>query len=276
MQESKLQINFEAISEDTCICVTKSDSIGSVVIPAKGKGPEDCESCPKYSPVFLKLTNSSLQIPILYNQPTGDLISVQAANKQAKISGSLFVTIADTDCVSPQIVFVRPGFGDSSQPIIVEETRATTVKMKLSSSQCLSGKQYTINWTLSEVDQHTLNPIREIRLSDLYSPQTMTLIIPKGRLQPGIYVAKIQLTVQGTDTSVPTVLTQKIYLMRLYPPLVVQFDEGNPISMNVGLDEPEICLNPELHSYDPSIGNRLMSQVSKRFTQTSEFITCNW
>ncbi|TPP62406.1 hypothetical protein FGIG_02447, partial [Fasciola gigantica] len=265
-QESLLKISFEAVSSDTCICVTKSDTKGSVVIPAGGKQPQDCQPCPLYKPTILTPVNNSLLIPILYDKVTSDLITVEAINTESSVSGSLFVTISEETCIPPRIILVPSELGDSSRPIPVQDHRPTTIETRLSASQCVSGSQYSIRWTLNKVNEDTLDSEQKINVSGLSSAQTMTLIIPVDLLEPGTYAATITMAVQQPSVLNPTVLTRTVYLMRSYPSLVVQFDEGNPISMKVGLDQPEICLYPEVHSYDPGIASRLLPQNINNWT----------
>ncbi|VDP76789.1 unnamed protein product [Echinostoma caproni] len=260
--EGTLRITFDAISSDTCICVSKSDSMGYLVIPADGQKPQSCSLCPNNKLFIQRPIKNVLTIPVRYDAVGSDLITVEARNPFASVSNSLFVTITAQQCSQPELIFAQTGIEFPNTPLMVQDDRPTTIQARLSTSNCVLGRQNSMNWTLQEIDPDTLRSIKEIDISTLPNVQTMTLVIPSSLLGPGEYAANIYVSTQSSQDPAPIVIKKTAYLSKLAPSLIVQFDEGNPISISVGLDKPVICFDPQSHSSDPVIGDRNMPQVS--------------
>ncbi|KAF5402175.1 hypothetical protein PHET_04553 [Paragonimus heterotremus] len=244
---------FEAISESSCICVQKDDQTGPIVFPAKDKHAKDCSSCPSFNPVYERPSNNVLDIQLNYPSPGNKQLEVTAENPAVRIMQNFTVTVSQLKCDPPHIRFIEDSIKSPSSPLTVESNKPVIVGANITGDVCTPNEQNTIRWSVLELDVDTLNPIRQVNVSDQPSTKSSELFLPANRLKPGFYVATIRVDM-SVAPGAPMVSSQaNAYIHSAYPPLMIQLYDGNPESVDVGLAQETICLNPQKYSYDPAV-----------------------
>ncbi|KAA3682262.1 uncharacterized protein DEA37_0009406 [Paragonimus westermani] len=250
------RVFFEAISESSCICVEKEDQTGPIVFPAKDQHAKDCISCPTFNSVYKRPINNTLDIQLNYPTSGEKQLKITAQNPSAQIMRSFTVTVSQLECDPPQIWFIEDSIKSPSSPLTVESNKPVTVGANITGNICTLNGQNTIRWSVFELDVDTLNPIRQVNVSDQPSARSSELLLPANHLKPGFYIATIRVNL-SVAPGAPTVSSQAdAYIYSVYPPLMIQLYEGNPESVDVGLAQETICLNPQKYSYDPAITDK--------------------
>ncbi|CAL8108414.1 unnamed protein product [Calicophoron daubneyi] len=249
-----LNISFEAISNETYICVEKNDKYGSVVyLPDDSTTPSQC---PSFKKLRGRPENNLLYVDLQYEN-TGDYnISVTASNPRYTIKSKVSVSVVTYSCGLPRLELIKSPAGTSGFPIEATVGEICIVETKMAGDNCNFGHTSGITWRLYKLDGETLAAVRELDISNVASAKTLTLRIPEKMLTENIYRATLIVSINVEGQPAPITATLDAYIQALKPAPLISLHPGNPYSMEVGMDDPEVCFSPEQYSYDPSIFDR--------------------
>ncbi|GAA51571.1 polycystin-1 [Clonorchis sinensis] len=279
-QEAVLMVSFDAVSSSTCICVQKNDTYGSLVYPAVGTTAADCVMCPLSTVNFSRPVNRTLLVPLRYSTLGEDVVMVRAKSLDQELLKVINIPVMQFQCEAPSIVLPDPNMASASTPLKVRSNEPTLITVRISGTGCSATSRNSIQWTVARLNPESLQRIAMVNISDQPGSTSSSLRIPRNRLLPGFYSASVQVLTQVAPDlpSVSTVRT--VYIQSDFPPLLVQFLEGSPQTLVVGLDDEQICLNPGMHSLDPAMNDRKAPQgftswswycaeVGEKFTETT-------
>ncbi|CAH8432632.1 unnamed protein product [Dicrocoelium dendriticum] len=260
-----VRVHFEAVSLSTCICVDKDDLDGAVVFPADGKTAHDCGPCPTFTPVLRRPINNIMDVNVKYNHSGLKNVTIIAKNPSDLLQENITITVTLQQCVTPEIKPAIYTMVSASSPLNFRSDEPVTVKTYAFGPECKHHAEHSLSWSLFEVDQDSLRRMRQVNISDLSSSTNLVLRIPANRLSPGFYEAKLRVAIRDS-TSLPVFRQLRVFLISNYPPLMLQFLEGYPSVLDVGLDDEQLCLYPERYSFDPAVLDRRSPQGISNWT----------
>ncbi|CAH8676554.1 unnamed protein product [Schistosoma rodhaini] len=253
-QQGIIQISFEAYPNDACLCVTKSDGIGSVYYPKLADPTSFCSLCPSYSRLQDVPVNLTFSLSVQYGSSGFHYVFIQAISESQMVDTKLYIPVTFSTCPPPKISMSNVSSQLTNYPIKAVTSEKINIEAILTVPDCLLSVPNEKLWTLYSIDLDTTQTLGPISLSQQLSSKTLRLGLPSNFLTPGTY--KATCSVQFTPPQgVPYIVSESAYIIVVPPPLLVQFDVGNPISKTIDLSVNEICLKPEVYSLDPAMNN---------------------
>ncbi|OON22550.1 PKD domain protein, partial [Opisthorchis viverrini] len=279
-QEAVLMVSFDAVSSSTCICVKKNDTYGSLVYPAVGATAADCVIRPLSTVNSSRPVNGNLSVPLRYNTPGEDVVMVSAKSPDQELIKTIKIPVMQFQCEAPSIVLPDPRIASASTPMKVRSNEPTLITVRISGTGCSATSRNSIQWTVARLNPESLQPIAMVNISDQPSTTTTSLRIPRNRLPPGLYSASVQVVTQVAPELPSVSSVRTMYIQSDFPPLVVQFLEGSPQTLVIGLADEQVCLNPGVYSLDPAVNDRKAPQgftdwswycaeAGEKFTETT-------
>ncbi|CAH8872335.1 unnamed protein product [Trichobilharzia szidati] len=259
-EQGLIRISFQAYSDDTCICVTKNDGIGSVYYPQIKNPTSTCPLCPAYLRLENKPVNLTFWLGVQYMSDGLHYVYIQAMNPTKMVEAKVYVPVTYSGCPPPKLTIGNTSSRSPNYPIIAVSNTVVNIEANLTVPDCLMLQENQKLWTLESVDPDTVQPIQSVSLDKELSAKTLRLGIPANFLISGTYKATCFAYVAPKDSAVGYIVSAHTYIILLPPPLLVQFYDGNPVNKTIGLTTQEICLEPEVYSLDPEVKNRSSPQ----------------
>ncbi|CAH8578611.1 unnamed protein product [Schistosoma turkestanicum] len=253
-QRGTIRISFEAYPNDACLCVKKSDGVGSVYYPKISDPTSACSLCPGYLRLQDKPINLTFSLSVQYASSGPQYVSIQAMSPSTIVNTTLYIPVTSSACPPPKISISNVTSQLTNFPIKSISSEITNIEAVLTVSDCLLSVPNEKLWTLYSIDMDTAQILRTISLSEQPSSKTLRLGIPANFLPPGTYKATCSVYFTPPQ-EVPYIISESAYIVVLPPPLLVQFDVGNPIMKTTDLSQNEICLKPGVYSLDPAIND---------------------
>ncbi|KAK4476287.1 hypothetical protein MN116_001490, partial [Schistosoma mekongi] len=253
-QQGIVRILFEAYPNDACLCITKSDGIGSVYYPKITDPTSICPLCPGYLRLQDTPVNQTFLLNVQYASSGPQYVFIQAMNPSKMVDSKLYIPVTSSTCLPPTVFITNTSSQLTNYPIKATTSEIINIEAILTVPDCLLSVSNGKLWTLYSIDPDTIQTLAPIQLSQQLGSNTLRLSIPANFLTPGTY--KATCSVYFTPPrEVPYLVLSSAYIIISPPPLLIQFDLGNPISKTIDLSVNEICLRPEDYSIDPSMNN---------------------
>ncbi|CAH8632375.1 unnamed protein product [Schistosoma intercalatum] len=253
-QQGIIRISFEAYPNDACLCVEKSDGVGPVYYPKLTDPTSFCSLCPSYLRLQDAPVNLTFSLSVQYGSSGPQYVSIQAISASEIVDTKLYIPVTFSTCPPPKISMSNASSQLTTYPIKAITSEIINIEAILTVPDCLLSVPNEKLWTLYSIDLDTTQTLGPISLSQELSSKTLRLGLPANFLSPGPYKATCSAYFTPPQ-GVPYIVSESAYIIVVPPPLLVQFDVGNPISKTIDLSINEICLKPEVYSLDPAVNN---------------------
>lgn len=263
-QQGIIRISFEAYPNDACLCVEKSDGVGPVYYPKLTDPTSFCSLCPSYLRLQDAPVNLTFSLSVQYGSSGPQYVSIQAISASEIVDTKLYIPVTFSTCPPPKISMSNASSQLTTYPIKAITSEIINIEAILTVPDCLLSVPNEKLWTLYSIDLDTTQTLGPISLSQELSSKTLRLGLPANFLSPGPYKATCSAYFTPPQ-GVPYIVSESAYIIVVPPPLLVQFDVGNPISKTIDLSINEICLKPEVYSLDPAMNNVNVPQVCHIF-----------